>query len=119
MSLLRIDNLTAGYGPITVLRGVSLRLDEGEMVALVGSNGAGKTTLLRSVHGMTTVAAGDITLNGASLHRHTPHHIGGLGVGHVLEGRQLFPGMSVRDNLVLGPTVKRLEPKRRATCRAF
>lgn len=100
--MLAVERLEAGYGDVQVLFGVSLAVGAGEMVALVGSNGAGKTTLLRSIHGMARIRSGSIRLDGRPIHHLPVHRIGQLGVAHVLEGRQLFPDMTVRENLLLG-----------------
>jgi len=100
--LLKIDKLTVRYGQITAVREVSMQVDEGEIVTLIGTNGAGKTTLLRTISGLNKPAAGDITLDGRSISGLAPERINGLGIAHVPEGRRLFPHMSVQDNLELG-----------------
>jgi branched-chain amino acid transport system ATP-binding protein len=98
----RISRLTAGYGRVEVLRGVSLDIDAGEIVALVGPNGAGKSTLLRAMTAMIPDRAGSVLLDGHELIGGTVESIAGAGVAHVPEGRRLFPGLTVRDNLRLG-----------------
>ncbi len=101
--ILRINNLTAGYGAITALREVSLEIDRGEIVALIGSNGAGKTTLLRTISGLLRPGKGTIDLESKpGLQKIAPHEIVRLGVSHVPEGRQVFANMTVRENLGLG-----------------
>jgi len=102
VSLLRIDNLIARYGRITALKGISLTVDEGEIVALIGANGAGKTTTLRAISGLVKPAAGTITFAGRDLRGVPPHEIVRLGIGHSPEGRRIFPRMTVRENLELG-----------------
>ncbi len=102
MSLLEIENLVARYGRITALAGISLHVDEGEIVALIGANGAGKTTTLRAISGLIRPAAGRITFDGHDLAGRTPHAIVRLGIGHSPEGRRVFPRMTVRENLELG-----------------
>ena len=102
MSLLRIENLVARYGRITALKGISLHVGEGEIVALIGANGAGKTTTLRSISGLVKPASGSITFDGKNLHGVPPHEIVRLGIGHSPEGRRVFPRMTVRENLELG-----------------
>jgi branched-chain amino acid transport system ATP-binding protein len=102
MSLLSVENVTAGYGDVQVLWGVDLHLERGEIVALIGSNGAGKTTLLRAVSGLIATKSGRITFADADIGKLPPDHIVGAGVVHVPEGRRLFAGMNVRDNLLMG-----------------
>jgi branched-chain amino acid transport system ATP-binding protein len=100
--LLRVSGVFSGYGPLTVLRDVSISVDAGQIVALIGANGAGKTTLLRTISGVLPVTAGAITLGNDDLTRRSVHEIVRLGVAHVPEGRQVFGGLTVRDNLDLG-----------------
>ena len=95
-------DVVAGYGGVNALRGVSLHVDEGETVALVGSNGAGKSTLLKTISGLVQPAAGTIAFAGASLAAvRAPARVG-LGIAHVPEGRDVFGSLSVRENLDLG-----------------
>jgi branched-chain amino acid transport system ATP-binding protein len=100
--LLEIENLVARYGRITALAGISLHVDEGEVVALIGANGAGKTTTLRSISGLIRPASGRIRFDGADITGRQPHAIVRLGIGHSPEGRRVFPRMTVRENLELG-----------------
>jgi branched-chain amino acid transport system ATP-binding protein len=100
--LLKIRDLSAGYGLVQVLNGISLDVHEAEFLALVGSTGAGKTTLLRTLSGLLAPSAGSITLAGESLVGCTPDTIFRRGVVQLPEGRQLFPRMSVQDNLLMG-----------------
>ena len=102
MSLLEIERLDVRYGGVRALRGVSLHVAQGEIVALLGANGAGKTTLLRAVSGLVRSHAGAIQFDGASLARVAPHEAALRGIGHVPEGRRVFARMSVRENLDLG-----------------
>ncbi len=102
MSLLSISDLDVHYGGIQALRGVSLRVEEGEIVALLGGNGAGKTTTLRAVSGLARASRGEIALDGASLRKRSPDAIVRLGIGHAPEGRRVFGRMTVRENLDLG-----------------
>ena len=102
MSLLLVENLVARYGRITALGGISLHVDEGEIVALIGANGAGKTTTLRAISGLLRPASGRVTFDGHDLTGIAPHAIVRLGVGHAPEGRRVFPRMTVRENLELG-----------------
>ena len=101
-TLLRLDGIEAGYGDLTAVRGVSLEVRPGEAVALIGSNGAGKTTTLRAITGLLPVRAGRIEFEGARLDGLGSAQIVARGIAHVPEGRQLFPTMTVRDNLELG-----------------
>jgi len=101
-ALLRLDGLEAGYGDLTAVAGISLEVREGEAVALIGSNGAGKTTTLRAISGLLPVRAGRVEFRGARLDGLGSAQIVARGVAHVPEGRQLFPTLTVRDNLELG-----------------
>ncbi len=100
--MLELSGITAGYGHFTALWDVSLRVAEGEAVAVVGPNGAGKTTLLRVISGLIAPRAGRITFEGAELAGHPAYDIVAHGVAHVPEGRRLFPGLTVADNLKMG-----------------
>lgn len=100
--MLKLVDVTAGYGPITALREVSLEVQAGEIVALLGANGAGKTTLLRAVSGLVRPANGRIELDGRRVDRLPPERLVGLGLAHVPEGRQVFPDLTVAENLRLG-----------------
>ena len=100
--MLLIDGLHSGYGRIEVLHGVTLAVDAGEIVALVGSNGAGKTTLLRTLSGIQGMTRGRITYQQQDISRSPPHTRVGLGISQVPEGRQVFAPLSVEDNLRLG-----------------
>jgi branched-chain amino acid transport system ATP-binding protein len=100
--MLEIEGLCAGYGDVQILHGVSLSVKQGEVVSLVGANGAGKTTTLRAVSGIVAIREGDIRFDGQSLRRLKPAEIVRLGIAHVPEGRELFPYMSVEENLQMG-----------------
>jgi branched-chain amino acid transport system ATP-binding protein len=110
--MLKLRNVDAGYGQLTVLRRVSLHVNPGEIVAIVGANGAGKTTLLKTVTGLVRARAGEISLQGRDIGRTTTEKIVALGCSLVPEGRQVFAEMSVRDNLVLGGHVQYRRGKR-------
>ncbi len=97
-----LDRLDAGYGRVQVLYGVSVSVEPGEIVALIGPNGAGKSTLLRAATGMIQATRGSVRLGGRDLTRASIETIARAGVSHVPEGRRLFPGLTVRDNLRLG-----------------
>jgi branched-chain amino acid transport system ATP-binding protein len=101
MPLLEIENLRSGYGDVPILHDVSLTVDEGEVVSLVGANGAGKTTLLRAISRIIPLEGG-IRFAGEDIGRLTSDQIVARGIAHVPEGRQLFAGMTVLENLELG-----------------
>jgi branched-chain amino acid transport system ATP-binding protein len=100
--VLRVDKLTVAYGKVTALQELSLSLDAGEIVALVGANGAGKTTTLAAISGLLKPVSGDIKLFGESLLRWSVEDIVGMGIGHSPEGRRVFPGLTVDENLLTG-----------------
>jgi branched-chain amino acid transport system ATP-binding protein len=105
--MLAIKNLTSRYGRIEVLHDVSLDVQKGEIVTLVGSNGAGKTTLIRAISGVQPVASGSIHFEDAPINRMRPHRRVAQGIAQVPEGRQIFAPLSVEDNLRLGAIVRR------------
>ena len=100
--MLEIEKLNAGYHGVPVVSDIDLRVDKGEIVALIGSNGAGKSTILRTISGLLKPASGGIFLDGKRIDTLPGHEIVGLGVAHVPEGRKLFGKLSVEDNLLLG-----------------
>jgi branched-chain amino acid transport system ATP-binding protein len=100
--MLEVNELAVAYGDVQVLWGVSLRVERGEIVTLLGANGAGKTTLLRAISRTVPVRAGTIALDGERIDRAPSSRVVELGVAHVPEGRRLWPDMSVEDNLLLG-----------------
>jgi branched-chain amino acid transport system ATP-binding protein len=102
MALLEVDGISAAYGRVRVLSDVSLHVDAGEIVTLIGANGAGKTTTLRAISGLVKLTSGAIRLEGRDLSRRTPDEIVRLGIGHAPEGRRVFARMTVRENLELG-----------------
>jgi branched-chain amino acid transport system ATP-binding protein len=110
--MLRIRNLDAGYGQLTVLRRVSLHVKPGEIVAIVGANGAGKSTLLKTITGLVRPRAGEIQLHGEDIARVRTERIVARGCSLVPEGRQVFADMSVRENLILGAHVQYRRGKR-------
>jgi branched-chain amino acid transport system ATP-binding protein len=109
--MLRLDDVSAAYRGLKALQGVSMTVEPGEIVAVVGANGAGKSTLLKSIAGQVP-SQGTISLEGAKLGRLPPHRICRMGVGLVPEGRRLFPRLSVEDNLRLGAYARRGEADR-------
>jgi branched-chain amino acid transport system ATP-binding protein len=102
MSLLRVDDIHTYYGAIEALRGVSLNVDEGEAVTIIGSNGAGKSTTLRSISGLTPARSGKVTFAGQEITRMPAHEIVDRGIALSPEGRHCFARMSVRENLDMG-----------------
>jgi branched-chain amino acid transport system ATP-binding protein len=101
-ALLRLDGVEAGYGDVVAVRGVSLEVRAGEIVALIGANGAGKTTTLRAISGLLPLRQGRVELDGRRISGLGPAAVVAAGVAHVPEGRQLFPTMTVQENLELG-----------------
>ena len=111
--MLKIDNIHVNYGHFEALRGISLEIKEGEIVALLGGNGAGKTTTINTISGMTELRQGDITLNGTSIKNLPVHERVKHGIIQVPEGRKLFPYMSVMDNLLIGSYLPHAREKRK------
>ncbi|VFR57433.1 Branched-chain amino acid transport ATP-binding protein LivF (TC 3.A.1.4.1) [plant metagenome] len=105
--ILKIEGLQSGYGDVQVLWGVDLEVPAGEITCIVGSNGAGKSTLLRTISGMVTAKSGRITFCGKDMTGSAPDAMLGAGLAHVPEGRRLFRGMSIRDNLLVGAYLRR------------
>jgi branched-chain amino acid transport system ATP-binding protein len=105
--MLRVERLAAGYGRVQVLWDVDLEVGEREIVALVGSNGAGKTTLLRAISGLIRPSAGEVHFEDAPLAGLRPEQIVARGIAHVPEGRHLFQGLTVRENLMAGAYARR------------
>jgi branched-chain amino acid transport system ATP-binding protein len=108
MPLLEIRDLIVRYGEIEALRGVSVSVDEGQVVTLLGANGAGKSTTLRAISGLSKPAAGDILFDGKSIAGLRPEAIVRLGISHVPEGRRVFPGLTVKENIMLGASNRRI-----------
>jgi branched-chain amino acid transport system ATP-binding protein len=112
--MLRVRSLRAGYGGVEVLKGVSLHVDPGEIVAIVGANGAGKSTLLNAVAGLVKPWSGSVAFGGREIAGEPAEAVAGRGCVLVPEGRQLFPGLSVHDNLLLGGWLRVRREGRRA-----
>jgi branched-chain amino acid transport system ATP-binding protein len=102
MSLLSLSNVHSHYGHIHALKGISLDVNKGEIVTLIGSNGAGKSTTLRTISGMMHPTSGSVTLNDVDISKMEPHAIVLAGLGHVPEGRGIFPKLTVKENLEMG-----------------
>lgn len=105
--ILRLSNVEAAYGPITAIRGVSLDVPRGKIVAVLGANGAGKTTILKTASGVLDPVKGAVELEGGRIEGMAPDRIVALGMSHVPEGREVFPFLSVRDNLWMGAYLRR------------
>jgi branched-chain amino acid transport system ATP-binding protein len=113
--MLEVSNIDTFYGKIQALWGVSLRIDEAEIVSLVGANGAGKTTLLNTISGLLHPVSGSVEFLDERIDGLKPHAIVELGISHIPEGRKLFPDMSVRENLEMGAYTKRVWKHRQET----
>lgn len=100
--LLDIDNLHVYYGRIHAIKGISLQVDKGEIVTLIGANGAGKSSTLRTISGLLQPREGSIRLEGQPIDKMPPHIIANLGIAHVPEGRHIFPRLTVEENLQMG-----------------
>ncbi len=100
--LLELNNVHSYYGHIHALKGISLYVDEGEIVSLIGSNGAGKSSTLRTISGMIHAREGQVLLDGKDITQTEAHLVVGMGVGHVPEGRGIFPKLTVQENLDMG-----------------
>jgi branched-chain amino acid transport system ATP-binding protein len=105
MSLLSLENVHSYYGRIHALKGISLEVNEGEIVTLIGANGAGKSTTLRTISGLLHPKQGQILFNGKDISHLDPHKIVQAGVGHVPEGRGIFPKLTVKENMEMGAFV--------------
>jgi branched-chain amino acid transport system ATP-binding protein len=105
-ALLEVQGISAGYGPIEVLKDVSLKVQKGDIVTLIGCNGAGKTTTLMCVSGLNRIRAGRIVFNGEEIHRVGPDQIVRRGLVQVPEGRKIFPRLTVLENLQMGAFIR-------------
>ncbi|WP_155055284.1 ABC transporter ATP-binding protein [Streptomyces blattellae] len=101
-ALLEVDNLRVAYGKIEAVKGITFKVNAGEVVTLIGTNGAGKTTTLRTLSGLLQPLSGRITFDGKPLHKTPAHKIVSMGLAHSPEGRRIFPRMTIEDNLRLG-----------------
>jgi branched-chain amino acid transport system ATP-binding protein len=112
-SLLSVNNLDVAYGDVQVVYNVSLEVRPQELIGLVGGNGSGKSTILRVVSGMLKPKTGNVIFENLEIGGKTPHALTDLGIAHVPMGRQLFPGMSVEENLCMGAYLPRTKPRRK------
>jgi branched-chain amino acid transport system ATP-binding protein len=110
--MLIVENIEVFYGDAQALDGVSLQIEEGAIVAIVGANGAGKTSLIRTIAGMLSAARGRILYRGTDITRWPSHRVCDLGIGQVAEGRQVFPTLSVAENLAMGAMLPRARHSR-------
>lgn len=109
---LEVQGLTAGYGPVTVLRGVDFRAEPGRITCLMGRNGVGKSTFLKALMGLLPATSGTISLNGQPLHGLPAHQVPRCGLAFVPQGRRLFGPLTVAENLAVGGLVRRNDPAR-------
>jgi len=109
--MLKIQDLKVNYGAIDALKGISLEVNQGEVVTMIGGNGAGKSTLMKAISGLESVAGGQIVFEGTEITRMPAHHRVPLGIAQSPEGRQVFPDQSVRDNLMLGAYHRDAKPE--------
>lgn len=110
MALLEVHDISVYYGAVLALRGVSLKVEAGELVSLLGPNGAGKSTTLRTISGMMAPRTGEILFDGQPIHGLAAQDVVGRGIAHLPEGRELFPSLTVEENLRFGYYPKRKEP---------
>lgn len=101
-TILEIKNLVAGYGRIEVLHNISMTVNKGEIVTMVGANGAGKSTTLKSIFGLTRIMSGEVWFEGRNITAMRPHRLAGLGMAYVPQDRSIFPSLTVRENLEMG-----------------
>ena len=109
--MLKIQDLHVSYGAVRAIKGISLEVNDGELVSLIGANGAGKTTTLHTISGLVPAASGTIELDGTDLRRTAPNKIIELGLAHVPEGRHVFARMTVEENLMMGAYIVRDKAK--------
>ncbi|KAF5053080.1 High-affinity branched-chain amino acid transport ATP-binding protein LivF [anaerobic digester metagenome] len=107
MPFLELDHVSVSYGPVQAVRDVSLHVDRGEMVTLIGANGAGKSTILRAVSGLARIAAGSLRFNDADISKARPDVIVRAGLAHCPEGRQVLAAQTIEDNLLLGAYIRK------------
>ena len=105
--MLRVENLAVNYGMINAVRGVNFEVNQGEIVSLIGANGAGKSTILRTISGLIKHASGTLTYEGQNITKTNAQKIVQLGISHVPEGRHVFKGLSVRENLEMGAFLRK------------
>jgi branched-chain amino acid transport system ATP-binding protein len=121
MALLDVQNVTVGYGEIPILHGVSIRVEPGEVVAIVGPNGAGKSTLMKTVAGLLKPQNGSVRLDGKEITSLRPHHIVQAGICYVPQTENVFPSLTVEENLEMGAFIRQddIRPKKQEMYRLF
>jgi len=107
MSLLELNNVSSGYGKMIVLEKISMHVDEGEIISLLGPNGSGKTTLLNTIFGLADVFEGEIRFNGVDIRGKSPDKIAALGIGYSPQQQNIFPNFTVEENLLLGAYLRK------------
>lgn len=112
MALLELRDVASAYGNVQALKGVSLHVNAGELVTLLGANGAGKSTTLKTISGLVVPTSGDVLFEGRSIAHTGPEAIARMGISHVPEGRRIFPGLTVRENILLGASNRKGVPRR-------
>jgi branched-chain amino acid transport system ATP-binding protein len=112
MALLELRGISSHYGNVQALKGVSVHVNEGELVTLLGANGAGKSTTLKTISGLIVPTEGEVLFEGKPIHRAGPEAIARLGISHVPEGRRIFPGLTVRENILLGASNRKGVPRK-------
>ena len=105
--MLKVNNLQVNYGMINAVRNVSFEVNEGEIVTLIGANGAGKSTILRTISGLVKASGGSVEYEGKNLEKYSPKKIVEAGISQVPEGRHVFKGLSVKENLELGAFLRK------------
>src|SRR5689334_13317173 len=113
--MLKLENVSASYGSVPAITNVSIEIGEGEAVGLLGANGAGKSTTLRAISGLVKLSTGSVTFAGTDVNSLPPYRIPELGIAHVPEGRQVFPEMTVQENLEIGAFVPKAKAERTQT----
>ena len=113
--MLKLENVSASYGSVPAITNVSIEIGEGEAVGLLGANGAGKSTTLRAISGLVKLSTGSVTFAGTDVMSLPPYRIPELGIAHVPEGRQVFPEMTVQENLEIGAFVPKARAERART----
>lgn len=109
MAMLSVKDLHVHYGVIEALKGVSIDVNEGEIVSLIGANGAGKTTMLQAISGIVKKSSGDVEFLGQSIYKTNPKNIVAAGLTQVPEGRRIFTGLSVYENLMMGAFLRKIK----------
>lgn len=115
MSMLHIEDLQVYYGAINAVKGISFDVEKGEIIALIGANGAGKTTILHTVSGLIRAKSGKIVFNGTDITKTKAHKIVTMGMAHVPEGRRIFQGLTVYENLMLGAYTRKDDSEKKSS----